>query len=270
MLYRENGQFKTRYGADQQIFPILQDRWLALALIAFAFIGVPMLASEYMFRAILIPFVILSLAALGLNLLVGYTQVSNGVTNGILFNNAGILSSLATTGTGNDYRYFDIPSVTSISPTSGPLTGGTVITINGLNLDGATKVTIGTTEVTTFASLTDTTLVFASPARAAGEAHITVTTPGGTSTATSADLFTAWRENLILERFFEPVLDRPSDGAPAGVRWSPDQRALAATQMQFDPAFYLSHAAPPPIAEWPSWCLWLSVGAIVVAILTAC
>ena len=87
---------------------------------------------------------------------------------------------------------------------------------------------------------------------------------------TSADLFTAWRENLILERFFEPVLDRPSDGAPAGVRWSPDQRALAATQMQFDPAFYLSHAAPPPIAEWPSWCLWLSVGAIVVAILTAC
>ena len=96
----------------------------------------------------------------------------------------------STSGTGNDYRYFDIPSVTSISPTSGPLTGGTVITINGLNLDGATKVTIGTTEVTTFASLTDTTLVFASPARAAGEAHITVTTPGGTSTATSADLFT--------------------------------------------------------------------------------
>jgi hypothetical protein len=87
---------------------------------------------------------------------------------------------------------------------------------------------------------------------------------------TSADLFTAWRENLILERFFEPVLERPSDGASAGARWSPDQRALAATQMQFDPAFYLSHAAPLPIAEWPSWCLWLSVGAIVVAILTAC
>ena len=72
MLYRENGQFKTRYGDDQQIFPIMQDRWLVMALIAFAFIGVPMLASEYMFRAILIPFVILSLAALGLNLLVGY------------------------------------------------------------------------------------------------------------------------------------------------------------------------------------------------------
>jgi len=72
MIYRENGQFKTSYKADQQIFPILQDRWAILALIAFAFVGVPVLADEYMFRAILIPFLILSLAALGVNLLVGY------------------------------------------------------------------------------------------------------------------------------------------------------------------------------------------------------
>ncbi len=63
MFYRENGQFKTVYRADQQIFPIAQDRWLVLALIAFAFIGVPLLVDEYMFRAILIPFLILSLAA---------------------------------------------------------------------------------------------------------------------------------------------------------------------------------------------------------------
>ena len=72
MIYRENGQFKTSYGADQQIFPIAQDRYLVLAIIAFAFIGVPFLADEYFFRAILIPFLILSLAALGVNLLVGY------------------------------------------------------------------------------------------------------------------------------------------------------------------------------------------------------
>lgn len=72
MIYRENGQFKTSYKADQQIFPILQDRWAILALIAFAFVGVPLLVDEYMFRAILIPFLILSLAALGVNLLVGY------------------------------------------------------------------------------------------------------------------------------------------------------------------------------------------------------
>ncbi|MFM1907241.1 MAG: hypothetical protein RLZZ591_918 [Pseudomonadota bacterium] len=79
MFYRENGQFKTSYRADQQIFPIAQDRWAVLALIAFAFAGVPLLADEYMFRAILIPFVILSLAALGVNILVGYCgQISLG------------------------------------------------------------------------------------------------------------------------------------------------------------------------------------------------
>ncbi|MEO6410533.1 MAG: branched-chain amino acid ABC transporter permease [Burkholderiaceae bacterium] len=79
MLYRENGQFKTSYAADQQIFPILQDRIVILALLAFAFVVVPMLASEYAFRAILTPFLILSLAAIGLNILVGYCgQISLG------------------------------------------------------------------------------------------------------------------------------------------------------------------------------------------------
>jgi len=79
MLYRENGQFKTSYQADQQIFPIAQDRYLILALIAAAAIVVPFIASEYVFRALLIPFLILSLAALGLNILVGYCgQISLG------------------------------------------------------------------------------------------------------------------------------------------------------------------------------------------------
>lgn len=79
MFYRENGQFKTSYHADQQIFPIAQDRWAILAIVAFAFIGVPLLADEYLFRAILIPFLILSLAAIGVNILVGYCgQISLG------------------------------------------------------------------------------------------------------------------------------------------------------------------------------------------------
>jgi branched-chain amino acid transport system permease protein len=79
MLYRENGQFKTTYRADQQIFPIAQDRVVIALLIAFAAIGVPLLADEYLFRAILIPFLILALAAIGLNILVGYCgQISLG------------------------------------------------------------------------------------------------------------------------------------------------------------------------------------------------
>ena len=79
MLYRENGQFKTSYRADQQIFPVVQDRAVILALLALAFVAVPFVASEYALRAIFIPFLILSLAALGLNILVGYCgQISLG------------------------------------------------------------------------------------------------------------------------------------------------------------------------------------------------
>src|SRR3954447_11249043 len=79
MLYRENGQFKTTYRADQQIFPILQDRVVVLLFVAFAVVAVPLLASDYLLRAILIPFLIISLAALGVNILVGYCgQISLG------------------------------------------------------------------------------------------------------------------------------------------------------------------------------------------------
>ena len=79
MLYRENGQFKTSYRSDSQIFPIAQDRIAIGLLLALAVFGVPLLADEYLFRAILIPFLILALAALGLNILVGYCgQISLG------------------------------------------------------------------------------------------------------------------------------------------------------------------------------------------------
>ncbi len=79
MLYRENGQFKTSYRSDQQVFPITQDRIVLGLLLVFALVVVPLTAPEYLFRAILIPFLILSLAALGLNILVGYCgQISLG------------------------------------------------------------------------------------------------------------------------------------------------------------------------------------------------
>ena len=79
MFYRENGQFKTNYRDDQQIFPIAQDRWAMLAILAVAYIAVPMLVGDYVFRAILIPFLIFALAALGVNILVGYCgQISLG------------------------------------------------------------------------------------------------------------------------------------------------------------------------------------------------
>lgn len=83
MFYREAGQFKSSYAADQTVFPIRQDRWFIAGWLALAFVVVPLACTafgwDYLFRAILIPFLILSLAALGLNLLVGYCgQISLG------------------------------------------------------------------------------------------------------------------------------------------------------------------------------------------------
>src|SRR5262252_4699595 len=79
MLYREAGQFKTSYTTDSSIFPIRQDLIAVTAIVVFAFAVVPFIATPYLFSAILIPFLILSLAALGLNILTGYAgQVSLG------------------------------------------------------------------------------------------------------------------------------------------------------------------------------------------------
>ena len=79
MLYRENGQFKTSYVEDQQILPIVQDRWFMLALLAVAYFALPAFASDYLLRALIIPFLILAIAAIGLNILVGYCgQISLG------------------------------------------------------------------------------------------------------------------------------------------------------------------------------------------------
>ena len=79
MFYREAGQFKTTYAADQALLPIRQDRYAMLVILAIAFIGVPMFAGDYWLTAILIPFLVFSLATLGLNILTGYAgQLSLG------------------------------------------------------------------------------------------------------------------------------------------------------------------------------------------------
>jgi branched-chain amino acid transport system permease protein len=79
MFYREAGQFKTSYASDGQIFPIRQDRIALAVLLVVALAAVPLLASPYLLSAILIPFLIFSLAALGLNILTGYCgQLSLG------------------------------------------------------------------------------------------------------------------------------------------------------------------------------------------------
>jgi branched-chain amino acid transport system permease protein len=79
VIYREAGQFKTSYAGDQAVFPIVQDRVLVGVAALAAFVGVPLVANEYWLQAILIPFLIYALAAIGLNVLTGYAgQLSLG------------------------------------------------------------------------------------------------------------------------------------------------------------------------------------------------
>jgi branched-chain amino acid transport system permease protein len=79
LLYREAGDFKTSYVADGQTFPIRFDRWAYWALLAVAVLVVPPTINEYWASAFLVPFLIFSIAAIGLNILTGYCgQVSLG------------------------------------------------------------------------------------------------------------------------------------------------------------------------------------------------
>jgi branched-chain amino acid transport system permease protein len=73
MLYREAGQFKTSYRADQALFPIRQDQIGIILILLVAFVVVPLTASPFMIDSFLTPILIYSLAAIGLNLLTGYT-----------------------------------------------------------------------------------------------------------------------------------------------------------------------------------------------------
>ena len=79
MFYREAGDFKTSYVADQQTFPIKLERRGYFVLLAVAFLIVPLVVNEYWANAVLLPFLIYTIAALGLNILTGYCgQVSLG------------------------------------------------------------------------------------------------------------------------------------------------------------------------------------------------
>ncbi len=79
MIYRETGQFKANYAADQALFPIAQDRYVILFVLFVTFAVVPFVLNQYWLNAIMLPFLIYSLAAIGLNILTGYCgQVSLG------------------------------------------------------------------------------------------------------------------------------------------------------------------------------------------------
>jgi IPT/TIG domain len=82
-----------------------------------------------------------------------------------------------------------LPTLTSISPASGPDTGGTAFVITGTGFTGATGVSFGRMAASNVSIQSDTQITATSPA-GSGTVDVTVTTPGGTSATSSADQFT--------------------------------------------------------------------------------
>ncbi|MXX99095.1 MAG: branched-chain amino acid ABC transporter permease, partial [Gammaproteobacteria bacterium] len=79
MFYRETNHIISNYTADRSMIPLRQDRWFLYAFLLFILFVVPQIADDYWMGAILIPLLVFSLAALGLNILTGYTgQLSLG------------------------------------------------------------------------------------------------------------------------------------------------------------------------------------------------
>jgi hypothetical protein len=88
------------------------------------------------------------------------------------------------------YNAASAPSVTAITPASGSVLGGTSVTITGSGFSGASTVNFGTTAALDFSVLSDNAIIATAPGGTAGTVDITVTTPSGTSSTSSADHFT--------------------------------------------------------------------------------
>ena len=73
MFYREAGQYKTNYAADMAVFPLRQDRIGIGVILAIALVGIPLIGNDFFIATVMIPFLVFSLAAIGLNILTGYT-----------------------------------------------------------------------------------------------------------------------------------------------------------------------------------------------------
>lgn len=105
-----------------------------------------------------------------------YVQVTNGF--GTSVQSAGSLYTYGTSGTG-------IPVISTMSPTSGPITGGTQVTLTGSNLNAVTSVSFGGFPATGLIHTSDASLTVTAPAHAAGQVVVTATSVYGTGTAVS-------------------------------------------------------------------------------------
>lgn len=111
----------------------------------------------------------------------------------------------------DQYTYVPAPTVTGLTPSDGPTSGGTQVTITGtgfLAAPAAWAVYFGATPAS-YTIDSNTQITATSPAGSAGTVDVTVTTTGGTSATSAADQFTYVSAPTI-------VLVGPAAGPTAG------------------------------------------------------
>ncbi len=119
----------------------------------------------------------------------GYASYLKDITGGSNGYSAGTGYDLVT-GLGSPVNYPPLPTVTGVSPSSGPLAGGTAVTVTGTGfVPGSTTVDFGTSPATSVSVSSPDQLSATSPVGTSGAVNVTVTTPIGTSATSSSDLF---------------------------------------------------------------------------------
>ncbi|MES4891000.1 IPT/TIG domain-containing protein [Streptomyces sp. NPDC096012] len=118
-------------------------------------------------------------------------QLTVAVPTGTAAGPVGVqVTTAGGTNNGLSYTYIDVPTVTTVAPTSGPTSGGTGVTITGTNLDSTESVTFGGT-VAPFSVINSTTLSAVTPPGTAGAVDVVVTNPAGSDTAAAAFTYVA-------------------------------------------------------------------------------
>ncbi len=103
-----------------------------------------------------------------------------------------VTTAAGTTATtaADQFTYLALPTLTGLSPTAGPLAGGTTVTLTGTGLTGATSVSFGGTPATSFTVNSATSITAVAPAHAAGSVSVQVTTAGGLSVGGAGSAYT--------------------------------------------------------------------------------
>jgi large repetitive protein len=120
---------------------------------------------------------------------VSATQISATAPAGAGLVDVTVTTASETSATSSSDQFSYVPSVTSVSPSSGPTSGGTVVTIDGSGFTSAATVKFGTAAATNVTYVSATQITAAAPAGTGSGVDITVTTAGGTSATSSSDQF---------------------------------------------------------------------------------